>query len=78
MQMIYLETAKGSDIFNRRGETGPGDDATSYAKKMGARGLRVIVAEEDFGPRMDSEFKPLPPKKRMPGERLQEAAARKG
>ena len=77
MQMIYLETSPGSDIFNRRGETGPDDDARSYAEKMGKRGLRVIVAEKDFGPRMDSKFKPLPPKKRMPGERLQETAAKK-
>lgn len=59
MQVIYLETGRNSNVFNRRGEAGPEDDSVSYAKMMGKRGLRVIVAGEDLGPKIDSEQNPV-------------------
>jgi hypothetical protein len=49
--IVYLETAPGSGLFNRRGEVGQGDNPDSFARLMGIRGLRVLVVGEDAGVR---------------------------
>ena len=40
---IYMATDTSGQLFNYRGESGPGDDPYSFKKKMEAQGYAVIL-----------------------------------
>ncbi len=46
---LYLETAPGSRVFRFRGRLDTGDDAQSFAAKVGEKGHHVVVTPQNLG-----------------------------
>ena len=56
---VYLETSVGSGVFKHRGEAGPNDDPKGFVNRMAAAGLKVLMAGDFVGAKVDHKMKEI-------------------